>query len=350
MPGSKYIPFLEVTRGSTVESVHFGAAAVVDSQGQLLAQAGDSHIVTFLRSSAKPFQALPLVELGGVEAFGLTEQEIALMCASHSGTDDHVAVAQSIQRKVGVSEEDLLCGTHPPYHEPTARRLVLLGVEPTPNRHNCSGKHTGMLAQARLRGLPIEDYINPQHPVQQLDLQVFAEMCGVPREEIALGIDGCSAPVFAIPLRNAALGYARLVDPVGAGLEEGRAAACQRIVSAMTHYPVMVGGPERFDTVLMEVTGGKILAKSGAEGFQGLGILPGVLRPGSHGVGVALKMADGDLGGRAVRTAAIAILRQLGALSAEQSRELARFDRRPIYNFRKLEVGEIRPIFELQDA
>lgn len=351
-----YEPIVEVTRGGVVESVHYGAAAVVDRSGRLLAWVGDPQAMTFLRSSAKPFQAIPLVEGGGLDAFGLTPRQLALICASHSGTDAHKAMAESIQAKVGVSESHLLCGTHPPYDAETWNRMRAAGESPTPNRHNCSGKHTGMLAQARHLGLPLETYIDPNHPVQGRILEAFSAMCGLTPGEVLLGIDGCSVPTFAVPLAAAATGYARLADP--SGLPGERARAARRIVEAMTSNPDMVDGPGRFDTRLMQASGGRILSKGGAEGFRGLAIMPGALRPGSPGLGVAIKIADGDLGKltdsppgqRAGRRAALALLTQLGALVANQLDELAEFGTQPVTNFRELVVGETRACLALHRA
>lgn len=337
---------IECTRGSVVESIHFGALAVVNSHGDLLASIGDPQLTTFLRSSAKPFQALPFIERGGAEHFGLTDREVAILCASHSGTDEHVAVLQSIQAKVGVGEENLLCGAHNPFHEPTARALLLRGEKPTPIRHNCSGKHTGMLAHALLRGLPLEDYLNLEHPVQQTILQTFAEMCDIPVEKIALGVDGCSAPVFAVPLYNAAYAMARLAEPIGLAPE--RTAALQRIFRSMAANGDMVAGPGRFDTLVMGLMNGQLVAKAGAEGYQVISLLPGALGAGSPGIGIAFKIADGDLGGRAGPLVGVETLRQLGALDDEQIAGLAEIDRRPLYNWRKLTIGEIRPCFRLE--
>jgi L-asparaginase II len=342
---SSYLPVIELTRGPIVESIHFGAVAVVDVSGKLVASFGDADAVTFLRSSAKPFQALPFIELRGDQFFGLTEREVALMCASHSGTDEHVLVAQGMQKKIGISEKNLLCGVHTPTYQVTAKAMLLRGEEATPNRHNCSGKHTGMLAHARLRNLPLEDYININHPVQQSILKTFAEMCGLPVQEVVLGTDGCSAPNFAVPLRSAALGYARLCDP--GLLAPERAAACRRITHAMTANPDMVGGPGRFDTVIMEQTGGRLLTKAGAEGYQAIGVKPGALGPGSPALGITLKISDGDAGGRARPCVAIEVLRQLGVLSQHEVDALAGFGPQRLYNYRKLLVGEMRPCFEL---
>ena len=354
----EYQPVFEITRGRIVESVHFGAIAVVDSGGRLLAWYGDPKGVTFMRSSAKPLQALPFIERGGDQTFHLTSKEIAILCASHDGSDEHVEVIKGIQAKVGVQESDLLCGTHLLTHLPTVEAMRARGEVPTPNRHNCSGKHTGMLAHARMRGLPIADYINPEHPVQKTILETFSEMCGILPEHVEIGIDGCSAPNFAIPLSNAALGFARLCDPHS--LSQERAAACRRITSAMMANPIMVGGAGRFDTRIMEVCSKRILSKTGAEGYMALGILSGALGAESPGVGIVFKVADGDIALRdadgnfhnRVRPAvAIEILKQLGYISEAESEELAEFGPvRPVINARKIVVGESRPAFTLQKA
>lgn len=345
MSSSSYAPMIEVTRGKIVECIHFGAAAVVDVQGRLVASFGNPDTVTFLRSAAKPFQALPFVERGGPEAYGMTDREVALTCASHSGTDEHYAAVSALQARIGVSEHDLMCGTHPPIHQATAERLLCHGEQPTPNRHNCSGKHTGMLAHALLRHEAKETYLDWNHPIQQSILSAFSEMCGISVEDVELGVDGCSAPNFAVSLRAAALGYARLADP--SGLNSARAAACQRIFRSMTGHPFMVAGPQRFNTHLMEAAGGRILAKSGAEGYMGLALPPGALGSGSPAMGMVVKISDGDAAQRAVSTAVVSALCQLGALKPEEAQALADYQTRPVYNWRHIEVGEIRPAFTL---
>jgi L-asparaginase II len=358
MPTTPYVPLFEVGRGKIVESIHYGALAVVDINGKPVAWLGDPHAITFLRSSAKPFQALPFLEQGGQAAYNLTPREIALACASHSGTDEHVAVARSMQMKAGVSEADLLCGVHFPYHEATADAMRERKETPTPNQNNCSGKHTAMLAFARMyeHGNPDSadslPYIDIRHPVQQDILHTFAAMCDFPVGKVEIGIDGCSAPNFAVPLYNAALAYARLCDPE-AGHVSGRerADACHVISSAMMFNPDMVGGPGRFDTRLMEVAQGRLLAKGGAEGYQAIGIMPGVLYPDSPALGIALKISDGDQKSRARPAVALEVLRQLGALSQNELNMLAEFGPvSPVENLRKLVVGEQRPVFQITQA
>jgi L-asparaginase II len=348
MSSNPFQPIVELTRGPLVESIHYGALTIVDSNGHLVAAHGDPDLVANLRSSSKPFQALPLIENGGAEHFGLTDREVAITCASHHGTDDHVHVLKGMHAKIGVQETDLLCGFHPAGDAATAEAMLLRGEKPTPYRHNCSGKHTGMLAQAVLAGQPINNYLDTNHAVQQTILRTFAEMCDMRPEDVLVGIDGCSAPTFAVPLRNAALAYARLCDP--SGLPEKRAAALRRIFRAMTSNPDMIAGPGGFDTRLMEVGAGKIVVKGGAEGYQAFGLAAGALGPGSPALGITYKIMDGDSAGRARPVVALAVLRQLGVLNEQQLAGLAVYNSRPLYNWRHLEVGVIRPTFTLELA
>lgn len=351
-------PLFEVTRGDVVESIHYGSLAVVDSNGRLLASYGDPQAVAFLRSSAKPFQVLPFVEGGGVEYYGLTPRELAIACASHEGSDLHVRTVESFQKKIGVDETSLQCGIHMPGDVDAFKALLANGGQPTPNQNNCSGKHTAMLAYARMRGLPLENYLNPDHPIQQDILASFAAMSQLSVNEIKLGTDGCSAPNFAIPLSNAALAMARLCDPRELSAE--RASACRKITSAMTTHPEMVSAYGEFDEQLMRIGEGKIICKRGAEGYQIVGLLPGVLNPEAPGVGVALKVTDGDPSRTAldltssnrVRPAVtLEVLHQLGALSSEQGRALAAFGpEKSIKNHRGIVTGQSRPVFKLSPA
>ena len=346
MPSGSYRALLALTRGETVESIHYGAFAIVNSRGELLAAHGDPETSTFLRSSAKPFQALPFIENGGAKYWGFTPKEIAITCASHSGTDDHATTLAGMQAKIGINETYLQCGVHTPIDPETAKFLLLNHKEPTPNRHNCSGKHTGMLAYAQMRGYSLDDYLDPQHPLQQEILQTFCEMCMLDPKVVALGTDGCSAPNFAIPLWNAAFGFARLVDPWE--LSNQRATACKEITTSMTTHPEMIAGPGRFDTRLMAATHSKIVSKGGAEGYQAIGILPGVLGTDSPGVGIAIKISDGDQRGRARPAIALEILTSLSALTTEEAQSLS--DLGPsseIRNWREILVGEAHPTFKL---
>jgi L-asparaginase II len=337
-----------------VESIHQGSIAVVDAKGKLIFSYGDPQEVAFLRSSAKPFQVLPFVENGGVEYFGFTPRELAISCASHEGSDLHVQTVESIQDKIGVQENQLQCGVHFPGDADAFKSLIIHHKQPSPNQNNCSGKHTAMLAYAKMRGLPLESYLELNHPIQQEILATFADMCGLAVQEIELGTDGCSAPNFAIPLYNAALGMARLCDP--GQLSEARASACRKVTSAMTTHPEMISAYGEFDEQLMRLGAGRIVCKRGAEGYQIVGLLPGVLRPDSPGIGIALKVADGDASrmdmnlvhSTRVRPAVtLEILHQLAALSSEQEQALASFGPvKPIKNHRGMITGKSRPVFK----
>lgn len=344
-----YQPVFEVTRGGIVESLHYGAAVLVDSNGRVLSWVGDPQIVTFMRSSSKPIQALPFIEAGGDRFYHLTSRELAIICGSHDGSDEHLSVIQGLQAKMGLKEDDLLCGVQPPLDVITADQLKKRGESPTSNRHNCSGKHTAMLAYASMLGEPTANYVDFDHPIQQNILSAIAEMCDLPISRVVVGKDGCSVPAFAVPLYNAALSYARLCDPHN--LSQERATACRRITSAMLTNPVMVAGLKRFDTRLMQVGGKRMISKGGAEGFLAIGIMPGVLNADSPGIGIAIKVSDGDNANRVRPALALEILKQTNILSEKELDALADFG--PVLiskNWRRIAVGESRPIIALQKA
>ncbi len=347
------LPILELMRGAVVEAVHRGSIAVVASDGSLLRSYGDPSVVAFLRSSAKPFQVLPFMEYGGAEHYNYSMHEIALSCASHETAQMHLDAIQALQKKVGIEETNLQCGPHLPGDAKKLREVIQKDILPTSNFNNCSGKHTSMLAFAKMRGLPLETYLDPEHPIQRDIRKTLSEMCQLPIDKIQLGIDGCSAPNFALPLFNAALGMARLCDP--RDLEEKRAAACKKIVDAMTTHSEMVSNFGEFDCELMKTGEGKILTKRGAEGYQIIGILPGVIH--ERGVGIAIKVADGDKSSldddlethtRVRPPITLEILRQLGALNDEQMNSLAGFGpEKAIKNCAGLVTGKMYPVFKL---
>lgn len=339
------VPLVEVTRGDVIESIHYGAFIVVDSHGIVFASEGNNQLMTYPRSSMKPLQALPFIERGGAEAFSFTEQEVAILCASHAGTDLHQKVLRSMHEKIGIDESDLACGVHWPGDAETRKAMIKTGAEPTAFHHNCSGKHTGMLAHACLRGLEKLNYLDPQHPVQVTIRETLAEMVGMDPAAMPLGIDGCSAPVYGIPLQNMAQAVARLADPTG--LNQNRAEACQKITTAMMAYPVMIAGPGKFDTVLMTVAEGKVFSKGGAEGYHIIGVMPGAINDESPGLGIAIKISDGDHQGRARASVGLTILSALGVLDGEDLLRLDPFGNGEIKNWRGLVVGEIRPAFSI---
>lgn len=346
-------PILELIRDTTVESTHFGSIAVVDSAGTLLHSYGDPHTVAFLRSSAKPFQVLPFVEEGGVEYYRYTQAELALSCASHETSQMHLDAVQALQEKVGIQESSLQCGPHLPSDAKKLREVIKHDITPTNNFNNCSGKHTTMLAFAKMRGLPLEDYLEFNHPIQ-LDIRLaLAQMCVMDAEKMQAGVDGCSAPNYAMPLFNAALGMARMCDP--RGLPGTRADACKQITDAMLTHPEMVSNFGEFDCELMKIGGGRIITKRGAEGFQIIGLEAGVAA--EIGVGIAFKVTDGDksimkndltVNARVRPPIALEILRQLGALNETQLKSLERFGpEKTLINYAGLVTGMSKPAFKL---
>lgn len=285
---------IEVTRGPLVESVHRVSAVVVDPDDRLIASTGDPHLVTFWRSAAKPFQAMPLLQDGAAERFGLDDADLALACASHSSEPHHLAAVDRLLGKVGVRETDLACGPHEPLDAGVARTVVAQGITMTARWSNCSGKHTGLLAQAKHRGWPLAGYQRAGHPLQDRLLAEVSRWTGVPSGAIATAIDGCTTVCFGVSLRAMALAYARLgtsPDP-----------AAVRIRTAMMKHPELVAGTGRSCTDLMRAWPGELLVKIGAEGVYSAAIP-------SLKLGVAVKVEDGDL--RSVAIALIAVVRQL---------------------------------------
>ncbi|MBW6465367.1 MAG: asparaginase [Brevefilum sp.] len=347
MQGVDHVPLVEVTRGEIVESVHYGAFCVADRFGNLYAHAGNPEYLTFPRSSLKPFQALTLIEQGGAEHFGFFGEEIAIICGSHAGTPLHQAVLEGMHLKIGTTGEDLACGVHWPYDTEAREAMKLAGQSPTVFNHNCSGKHTGMLAYAKLRGFSTEDYLDPLHPVQVSIRETIADMVDLPPGALPLGIDGCSAPVYAISMDRMAQAVAKLADPTG--LAVPRQGACRLITAAMMAHPVMVAGVGQFDTDLMIAAGGKVFSKGGAEGYQIIGVLPDAIAKGSPGLGIAIKIADGDPRGRARAAVSLTILKALGVLDEQDQARMVAYGNVPVQNWRKLVVGEVRPAFNWQD-
>lgn len=281
---------------------------------------------------------------GAAERFALTPADLALICASHGGAAEHVERAASLLERGGFTAADLLCGAHAPFDREARAALAASGLAPTPLHNNCSGKHAGMLLACRLLGLPAAGYVEPGHPWQERILGHVAELCGQPAGRIGLGTDGCSVPAYRMPLAAAARGYATLAHPAGAGRSGEEGTALERIAAAMTGEPRMVAGAGRFTTRLMEVTGGRVLGKEGAEGFYAVAVR------GPVALGIAVKVADGDVEGRCRDGVVIDVLRQLGSLSAAETSELAEFHRPSLFNHRGLRVGEVVPDLELEEV
>jgi L-asparaginase II/putative methionine-R-sulfoxide reductase with GAF domain len=321
-------PLVGATRGEIVESVHRVAACAIDRAGEMVFSIGTIDVATYLRSTAKPFIAAAAVREGVVERFGLEPREIAVMAASHNAQPFHLEAVRSILRKINVSEEAFACGAHAPYDPASAAALTREGIAFAPIHNNCSGKHAGILALCRVLGADTASYLDANNPAQQRILQLCARMCGVSVDDFNLGVDGCGIPVFATPLRNAALAFSRLATLED--IDERDARALRTVRNAMIAFPEYVAGTGEFDSALMRTARGRIVAKSGAEGVHGLADL-------RTGTGLVLKVVDGAA--RACAPAALAIVRKLGLLEPSALAELEGFARQPISNRAGRRVG-----------
>jgi L-asparaginase II len=337
-------PLVQVTRGALTESRHRGHVVAAEPDGRVVASLGAPETVTFLRSSAKPHQAIPLVASGAADRFGFSEKEIALACASHSGEPIHTETAHSMLRKIGLKPGDLKCGIHDPFSPEVARALHDRGEKPNVLQNNCSGKHAGMLALAKFLGAPIETYERPDNPVQLAIGETISQFSGIAIEDIAVAVDGCGVPVFGVTVKAMALMYARLVA-TPQEFEEPTREACKRIVSAMTKYPEIIGGTaDRLDTEMMRATGGTLISKVGAEGVYTAGVLPCDEWP--KGLGLALKIEDGD-DHRARPTVVIESLNQLGVLNDQALEAVSKYAFFAVRNRLEEVVGEVRASFKL---
>jgi len=340
----------KVYRGNHLESFHNGSIAVVDSLGRLRAFAGDPGFVTCLRSAAKPFQALPLLEYGGADEYDLTGEEIAITCGSHGGEAVHVSTAAAMLRKGDFDEEDLLCGAHAPYDEKAATDLRASGEQPSPLHNNCSGKHAGMLLATRVMDAPSANYIDAKHPLQEVVRTALADFAGLDAGEIPIAVDGCGVPAFFISLHRAAFAYARLM---AANLERYVDSA-EIVVEAMTTFPYFVAGAWSMTTPLMEAFAGDLLAKEGAEGFYAVGLTASAASTLTNrlkldddcALGIALKIDDGSM----TRGRNPVILRALDILGFDVAKkpELQRYREWPLRNVAGTLVGEVRAELELE--
>jgi len=346
---TRQIPFaeslVEVRRGAITESRHRGHVVAVEPDGNVVAFLGSPEYVTFLRSSAKPFQAMPLLVSGAADRFGFTDREVALACASHNGEPIHTEIAASMLQKIGLGPEALKCGVHEPYSAEAARVLRERGEAPNVLHNNCSGKHAGMLAVALHLGAPIETYNKPEHPVQIEIGKTIAKFANVPVEDLAVATDGCAVPVFGMTVKAMALAYARLVSPP-ATFDAATRNACRRIVRVMTANPELIGGTsERLDTEIMRAAPGQLVSKVGADGVYTAGINPCEQWP--NGLGLAFKIEDGD-DRRARPPVVVESLRQLGVLRDASLEAVARYAFFPVLNRPGEVVGEVRAEFDLK--
>jgi L-asparaginase II len=321
-------PLVSVERGGVEEAIQLGHLAVVDADGQVYASLGDPGRVTYFRSCAKPFQAIGSLSAGIAARYGLGAEHIAIMAASHSGEPRHVEIVRDLLRRAGIAESALQCGAHWPYYEPAATAARHQMDEPLAVFNNCSGKHAGMLAAAHALDAPLETYLDPTHPVQQRIRGVIEAFTGCPPAVIHYGIDGCSAPNAAVPLAAMAKSFA--------GLLTSTDEIPMSVVAAMTQHPFLIGGTDRFDTRLMDVTGGRLLAKGGAAGAHCTG-------DRRSGRGLAVKFDSGD--GTWTAVAVMTALERLGWLDLSERKALSTFALPTLRNHKREAVGTVRPVF-----
>ena len=329
-------PLIVRSRNGFAECTHFGAIAVVDTQGQLLAHAGNPHYTTFTRSTLKALQALPFMQAGGPRHFGFTQPQIAMLCASHGGEDMHAQAAEDMLSKAGQTYQVLRCGCHLPTHFDATGRTPPPDLAFDERHHNCSGKHSGFIAYCVQHGLDLATYIDPAHPLQQAVRQAVAQAVDMRPEDMPMGIDGCSAPNYAMPLSRLALGYARLA----AADEKATpfAASFAQLRDAMVAHPDMVSGTGRNDLAFMQAGGGDWVSKVGADGVQ-------VIASRERGEAIAIKIADGDK--PSLFAATVEAMAQRGWLDNAQQQTLAPWRAAVLRNVRGLTVGARAPVFQL---
>jgi L-asparaginase II len=318
-----------VTRGSGIESRHRVHAAVVNANGALVAASREPETVTMWRSCAKPFQVMPLIASGGFDEVGWGDDELALACASHGGEPEHVAIAESMLRDLGLEEGDLACGPHEPLSPRGARIVRDSGERPTRLHNNCSGKHAAMLARAHVAGWTLEGYERDEHPVQRGALEEVARWSGLPPDQIIRAVDGCGVVVFGLPLDAMARAYAAFGAAVARGDE-----IPTRVAHAIGTRPFLFGGTDRFDSLVVEETEGRVISKVGAEGVHTVVVF-------DLGLGFAIKVEDGAT--RAQYPAVLRMLEYLGALPERMSPRLSEYARTRIRNTRGEVVGELFP-------
>jgi L-asparaginase II len=322
-------------RNNHVENLYRGDVVVVNTDQEIMMIMGDQHKRTYWRSAAKPFQAIPFLEAGGLERYGISGKELALMTSSHGGEPDHVVTAASLLAKIGFNENALRCGSAPPMHQSSMRDLLESKKPWTPFHNCCSGKHGAMLALAAMKGYDPACYDDLSHPVQQEILSVIAEITGMETETIGIGIDGCGVPIYYLPINRMAQAYALLAIP-DKHPDPKRRKALRQIVDVMTRNPWYVAGTGRLDTILMEVTEGKLLAKLGADGVYCVSVM-------GKGIGIALKIESGDV--RVIQPVIVELLTQLKLITDnERCQFQSRLDS-SIYNHRQEIIGRLETVF-----
>jgi len=324
-------PLVEVTRGGIVESTHYGHIAVCDAAGELLGSVGNPEHAVFWRSSAKPIQSLTVYQSGAADRFSFTDKELAVFCASHCGSADHVSTVLGILEKIGLDASALQCGTHWPGDTRERDRLIREGLPPTPAHNNCSGKHAGKLASTVALGADVATYLSLDHPVQQRIIRNMSTLSGVAPEQLLIGIDGCGAPTHGMSLRAMATAFARLCSPQD--MPDDVRTAAPRIVAAMGAEPVMVSGEGSFNSELLAAYAGRMAAKGGAEGLFLVGLT-------GRGIGFATRAIDGSHRGHSA--VVLRVLEQIGEVDERMREALEHHYVQTLRNCRGEEIGQVR--------
>lgn len=303
---------MEYTRGKHVENIHRGDIVVVDCNGKILSEIGNARLPMFWRSAAKPFQALPFVKSGGMEKYGLTDEELAILVSSHSGEEFHVNLIRGILKKLGLTEDALDCGAIRPMSGKAFKNLIQHGEKPQQVHNPCSGKHTQILALALMNGIPIDGYTDPNHPAQKMIFEHVAMSSSMKEEDLDIGIDGCGVPVFYLPIYNMSLAYARLGSPHLGDWGEYESAA-KRIRDSMSRYPSVLSGSGRVDEAVSQITNGRIIAKCGADAVYCITVK-------DANMGITFKIEDGSY--QATTPMVIGVLKWLDLLTKDERQEL----------------------------
>lgn len=340
MSGEAINPILvEVIRGDVLESFHRGSICIVNESGDIIFSKGNVQQICYPRSAMKLLQVIPLIVNGGIQQFNLTPKEIAVMCGSHNAEAEHLETVRSILQKIGCNEDDLNCGAQYPTYKKDADEMLIQGMKPGPIHNNCSGKHAGMLASCKLLGTDIKNYLHAEHPAQQEIRKVCALFYEYPEVEMTIALDGCSAPIFSIPVYNQALAYKNLVSAkkFGAAYED----ACMIIINAISAYPQMIAGTKRYCTDMMKITAPRVIGKTGAEGIFCMAFT-------KEKIGICIKIDDGKM--LPQYNVAQALLEASGLFNEEQLSPIHHYRQQEIKNFSKLITGEIRTVRGLFDG
>lgn len=324
------VEMVHVYRGEEIESIHRGDIVAVDKNGEIIFSYGDPYKRTYWRSAAKPFQVTVFVESGGVEKYGLDTRELALMTSSHGGEDKHVEALKSILSKLGKTTDDLDCGASRPMNEKRYKEMLTAKEPFSVCTNPCSGKHSGMIGLGALKGISLDNYIDKEHPIQQIMIDTICDIAEIDKNDLGIAIDGCGVPVFGLPIFNMALAFSKLSRPHD--LTNSREEALSKISQAMVSEPFYVAGTRRLDTIIMEETNGRILAKLGAESVYCMTVM-------ESGIGIALKTEDG--GYRALDSIAPVLLYKHGYINKDEYKAIESRLPLEIKNHRGQVVGRL---------